>query len=72
MKTGSDNLVNFSDCSLNVCGEDIAGPGELAEWPIQQQQCRVAGLFNSHGGHQDLGSNGQVANAAGRPIGEGR
>lgn len=28
--------------------------------------------FNSHVGHQDLGSNGQVANAAGRLIGEGR
>lgn len=40
--------------SLNVSGKSIACSDELSEWPILQQECRVAGLFNIHIGHQDM------------------
>ena len=72
MKTDSDSLMNFSDCSSNVFGEGSACSSELSEWPIQQQEHKIAGLFNIHVCHQDLGINEQVASAARRLIGKRR
>lgn len=33
----SINIMDFLVCSLIVCGDYIRCPGELSEWPTQQQ-----------------------------------